>query len=89
MAAEQGYSGYFELISRGFGEEESLIYSESSEEELTNYSDDEIQVPPGDIDKEMGTDIDLDTSTTFDPNYKAVWSSTPPVFRVDKLNFSW
>ena len=88
MAAGQGNSGYFELLSRGFDEEETSSYCESSEEEITDFSDDEIQVPPGENDSSSDDNISVNSIIAFDPNYKPIWSTTQPLFGVDRLNFT-
>ena len=80
MAAGQGNSGYFELLSRGFDEEVTSSYYYYSEEEISDFSDDEIQVPPGESDSSSDDNISVNSIITFDPNYKPVWSTTPPLF---------
>ena len=87
MAAGQENNDYFKMLSSGYVDDESSVYSESSEEEVTDSSDDEIQVPGGESDDNMD-DIDLNISAGFDPTYKPVWTTTPPQFGVDRLNFT-
>ena len=79
------------MFSRGFDEEEDIIFSDSefsdSEEDLNVTDEEEFRGGDEPVDSDNDMDI-FNNSTNNDRNYKPVWTPHAPQFGIEKLNFT-